>query len=237
MIIIFLLVIGEVLLGAWKLSPKIDWNATNEDNKEQNKKQMTETDIILGITHFCKENGFIENEAELEMYDPTEKDKDDLFDEVFDMECTNTMYLTRCTRCIKNCVTGEEITVVIPKYNGIYPINELDKDSFLMCYILDEFDNRFYFCYSKREIEKVELEKQIEKLKIPSYIGLRYDVYDNILHFYVEFEEVEDLIISRNELTKDKILHNIEECKKRYALKHEKSNTIRKQIQSIFNEE
>lgn len=232
MIILFLLFIGVVILGAWILSPKIYWNATDEDNKEQNKKQMTETDIILGITHFCKENGFIENEAELEIYDPTEKDKDDLFDEVFDMKCTNTMYLTRC---IKNCVTGEEITVVIPKYNYIYPINKLDEDSYFIFYKLDGFDNLFYFCYSKREIEKLELEKQIEKLNIPKYVELRYNVYNNILHFYVELKEVKDLTIPMNELTKDKILQNIEECKKRYAQKHEKSNTIRNQIQNIFN--
>ena len=148
------------------------------------------------------------------------------------MKCLNTMYLTRC---IKNCVTGEEITVVIPKYNYIYPINKLDKDRYLMYCNLDEIDNLFYFCYSKRAIEKVELEKQINKLNIPSYIGLRYNVYKNTLQFYVEFKEVEDLKISRNELTKDKILQNVEECKKRYAQKHEKSNTIRNQIQNIFN--
>lgn len=234
MIVLIIFIVAIILFAC------LCCDSTDNDKNNENKKEMTETDLILCITHFCKENGFIEKDYELEMYSPTEKVKDDLFDEVFDevfeMYCTRTMYLTRC---IKNCVTGEEITVVISKrkYN-IRPINKLDEYWRPIPYKLDESYIVFYFCYSKREIEKVELEKQIEKLNIPKYISCNFNVHNNCLIFYIEDKKVEDLTILRNDLTKDKILQNVEECKKRYAQKHEKAksirNQIRNQIQNIF---
>ena len=197
----------------------------------------------------CKEQGFIEfnpyGEEIIKIYDPTEKSKDDLFDNVFEYYVTGTRWDgTRqkvkyygdnipkeicVTRCVQNLKTGEEITVIIQKdYFLIHLKNKLNNTT---CSV-----ENIVLCYSKREIEKKEIEKQIAKLSIPTYINCDFDVKTNSLKFAIDGETIEDLTINREVLTKEKILENIRECKKKYTEKQQPIVKITNQIQDLFNE-
>jgi hypothetical protein len=203
---------------------------------------MNEAQIKNNIYQLCLSDGFIENFGELKIYDPSEKDKDDLFDEVFRLYKGNVgVKKEPITRCIKNCITDEEITVVISPYDFDFDLNitnKLDKDWRPIITSLGDLDESrivFCFCYSKREIEKVELEKQIEKLNIPRCINYNFDVATNSFNFYIDYERIEELTIDREVLSKEKIIQNIRECKKKYTAKHQAKEKIKKQIQDLFN--
>ena len=93
MIVLFIFIVTIIIFAC------LGCNSTDNHKNNENKKEvkpMTETDIILNIRKLCKEKEFIKYDDELKIYSPIEKDKDDLFDEVFKHNVFNKMYKKLC---------------------------------------------------------------------------------------------------------------------------------------------